>query len=294
MKILVSSAFTFALSLTLLSSAAAGDREKARVRERPAREGDKANDGALDRKELRSAVDAELKELDRDKDGKIDHGERKSLQSLRSRLDKDGDGVIDRENLKKLRETHPEAHDRVMKRVREGGNRKGERSVSNDREQNRETYVDKREANQQKRIDHGVQKGYLTAEETQKLQGMEKAIAETEASFKSDGKLSKDEMKTLHDMLDQASVQIWAEKHDTEGNQMATYRFGKNVFAKDTFTSKIENSNMTGAEARALMKEFREASAAKRRLANDNLSVQERSDLFAKYDYFINQYFEVR
>jgi len=270
------------LSLFVAWNGHAGEGEKAKHRE-------KENEEKIDRKELRAAVDSELKALDADKDGKIDHGERKSLRALRSNLDKDGDGVIDRDELKKLRENHPELHERLMKHMREN-----RAHTPESREQHREGYVDKREAHQQKRIDHGIQKGYLTGEETQKLQGMEKQIADTEASFKSDGKLSKDETKQLRDMLDQASVQIWAEKHDTEGNQMPTYRFGKNVFAKDDFTSQIENSNMTGAQARSVMKEFRENSAAKRRLANDNLSIQERADLQAKYNDFLNKYFEVR
>ena len=286
----------YGLNLTLVAALLiawngyAGEGEKARHRERA----DKDNDGKIDRKELRAAVDAELKALDTDKDGKIDHGERKSLHALRNQLDKDGDGVIDRDDLKRLRENHPELHERIMRHMRENRANIGGRATAENREQHRESYVDKREAHQQKRIDHGIQKGYLTGEETQKLQNMEKQIADSEASFKSDGKLSKDETKQLRDMLDQASVQIWSEKHDTEGNQMPTYRFGKNVFAKDDFTSKLENSNMTGAEARATMKEFREESAIKRRLANDNLSIQERADLQAKYNEFLNKYFEVR
>jgi hypothetical protein len=280
--------------LTLILAAAftvawmghAGEAEKARRREH-----EKDNDEKVDRRELRSAVDSELKALDTDKDGKIDHGERKALRALRDKLDKDGDGIPDREEMKKLREKHPELHERLVKRMRE--NHPNAARTPESREQHRESYVDKREGNQQRRIDHGIQKGYLTGEETQKLQNMEKQIADTEASYKSDGKLSKDETKQLRDMLDQASVQIWSEKHDTEGNQMPTYRYGKNVFAKDSFTSQIENSNMSGSDARALMKEFHEASAAKRRLANDNLSIQERADLQAKYNDFLNKYFEV-
>jgi hypothetical protein len=164
----------------------------------------------------------------------------------------------------------------------------------NDRAERREGNVDQREDRQQKRIEHGIAKGYLTPSEVSKLQKMEQEIADTEASFKSDGKLTRKEHKQLREMLNDASVQIWAEKHDTEGNQMPTYRFGKNVFASNELTDRIESGSLTGAEARALLKEFREAAAAKRRLSNDDLGADQRSKLQNAYNEFLNKYFLVR
>lgn len=191
-----------------------------------------------------------------------------------------------------------------VRRHRQDRDRDGERDRNrdrdrdndgkNDRAERREGNVDQREDRQQKRIEHGIAKGYLTPSEVSKLQKMEQEIAETEAEFKSDGKLGRKEYKQLREMLNDASVQIWAEKHDTEGNQMPAYRFGKNVFASDALTDRIESGSLTGVEARALLKEFRDAAAAKRKLSTDDLSAEQRLKLQNAYNEFLNKYFVLR
>jgi hypothetical protein len=157
-----------------------------------------------------------------------------------------------------------------------------------------EQRVDKRQDNQTRRIQHGIKKGYLTPSEVSKLESQQKAIADMESSFKSDGKLTRDEVKSLRSALNEASRCIWAEKHDTEGNQMPTYRFGKNVFAKDDLTAKLQDENLSAAEAKALAKEFHHILALKRRLSTDDLSEEQRAKLQAEYDELLNKYFEVR
>ncbi len=163
-----------------------------------------------------------------------------------------------------------------------------------DRENKRENNVDKRQDNQEKRIQHGIDKGYLTPEETKSLKDEQQKISDMESSYKSDGKLTGDEMKSLRGELNVASANIWAEKHDTDGNQMAAYRFGKNVFAKDSFTSQMANQNMTGADAKALTSDFRKMMGLKNSLANDNLSAEARAQKQSEYDTLLNKYFEVR
>lgn len=154
--------------------------------------------------------------------------------------------------------------------------------------------VDKREDNQAKRIQHGINKGYLTPEETKSLQVQQQKIASMETSYKSDGKLTKDEFGQLKDALNVASANIWAEKHDTDGKQMATYRLGKNVYAKDSYTSLLSNQNMTGADAKALTSDFRKMLALKTSLSNDNLSADALAQKQAEYNTLLNKYFEVR
>ena len=154
--------------------------------------------------------------------------------------------------------------------------------------------VDKRQDNQAKRIQHGINKGYLNAEETKILQDQQQKIATMESSYKSDGKLTKDECGQLKDALNVASSNIWSEKHDTDGKQMSVYRFGKNVIAKDSLTSQLSNQNMTGAEAKALTSDFRKMLSLKNCLANDNLSADARAQKQADYDTFLNKYFDVR
>jgi len=91
-----------------------------------------------------------------------------------------------------------------------------EAAAKDNAEKNRENNVDKRQANQEKRIQQGIDKGYLTPEETKSLQDQQNKIAAMESSYKADGKLTKDEMSSLRDSLNVASANIWAEKHNAE------------------------------------------------------------------------------
>jgi hypothetical protein len=158
----------------------------------------------------------------------------------------------------------------------------------------RDAAVDKRQDNQSKRIQQGIKKGYLTPEETKSLQTQQQKIATMESTYKSDGKLTKDECVQLKDALNVASANIWAEKHDTDGKQMATYRLGKNIYAKDSLTGQLSNQNLTGAEAKALTSDFRKMLALKNSLANDNLSAEALAQKQAEYNTLLNKYFEVR
>jgi hypothetical protein len=156
-----------------------------------------------------------------------------------------------------------------------------------------EQNTDNREERQSKRIQHGIKKGYLTESEAQALTVQQESIAAIEASFKSDGKMTKDEYTTLRSELNKASRSIWAEKHDTEGNQMAVYRLGSNVFASAAFTEKLANTDMTKAEAKSLAAEFRRMMELKKSLSGDP-SDADRSILQAEFDDLLNQYFEVK
>jgi len=154
--------------------------------------------------------------------------------------------------------------------------------------------VEKRQTNQARRIDQGIKKGYLTPDEIAKLDAQQQSIESMQQGFESDGKLSRDERKQLHDALDTASRCIWAEKHDTEGREMPTYRLGKNVFAKDDFTAKMEDPNLSKADAKALCKDFHRVVTLKKKLATDDLGADQRTKLQAEYNDLLNKYFEVR
>ncbi|MBI5725127.1 MAG: hypothetical protein HZA50_14300 [Planctomycetes bacterium] len=169
-----------------------------------------------------------------------------------------------------------------------------QRENAPDREQKREKEVDNREARQAKRIEHGIAKGYLTPDEVTKLESQQKAIADLEASFKSDGKVTKDEFKQLNQALNEASRSIWAEKHDTDGNQMPTYRFGKNVFARPELTAALANENLSREQAKQIMADFHKLMALKHALATKDLTADERARLQNEYNELLNKYFEVR
>ena len=195
----------------------------------------------------------------------------------------------DREDRREKREGDREKREGDKVGDKRDGDKAGDK-----REGDREKNVDKREARQQHRIDEGIKKGYLTPDETKKLEDQEKSIGDMEAKFKGDGKLSRDESRQLQAALDSASHCIWAEKHDTDGNQMPVFRLGKNVFAKDDLTSKLADPNLSRADARVLLGEIRRTAHLKRELANGDLSDAERTKLQAEYNELVNKYFELR
>jgi hypothetical protein len=161
-------------------------------------------------------------------------------------------------------------------------------------QERREDVVDRREDHQEKRIQHGIEKGYLTEDEVAKLQERQSSIAALESSLTSDGKLTGSEFHQLQQELNDASRSIWSEKHDADGNQMAVYRLDKNVFANSTLTAAMNNPDLTKADAKALLKDFRRTVELKRTLSTGDLSDDERAKLQAEYDDLLNRYFEVR
>ena len=76
--------------------------------------------------------------------------------------------------------------------------------------------VNKRQHRQKDRIKQGVRSGELSKEEAKSLRGEHKAIREKEQAYKSDGNLTKDERKELHQELNESSKHIAEEKHDAE------------------------------------------------------------------------------
>lgn len=178
------------------------------------------------------------------------------------------------EKAEKAKETRSEKKEEMQNKAQEG----------------REEVVDNRQNRQDKRIQHGINKGYLTADEIKTLESQQASIAAMEESFKSDGKLNGSEFKQLQTALNDASRSIWSEKHDTDGVQMPAYRLGKNVFLK----SGVISENMTGAEARAILKDQRRMMEIKKKLSSDDLSADERAKLQDEYDTLLNKYFETK
>jgi hypothetical protein len=74
--------------------------------------------------------------------------------------------------------------------------------------------IDRREANQQRRINQGIRSGALTPRETYHLQKREASINAQEARFKADGNLSRRERRVLNNRLDRTSKAIYRAKHN--------------------------------------------------------------------------------
>jgi len=81
--------------------------------------------------------------------------------------------------------------------------------------------VNARQHRQEHRVKQGVRSGELTRGETQQLREQRRAIRQEERAYKSDGQLSRDERKDLHQDLNALSKDIYSEKHDDEKRRKA-------------------------------------------------------------------------
>lgn len=79
--------------------------------------------------------------------------------------------------------------------------------------------IDTRQARQEQRIERGLARGELTRGEARSLQHGQRQIARAEARAKADGRVSRDEMRSLVAMLDRADEQIRRLRHDRDGRR---------------------------------------------------------------------------
>jgi len=76
--------------------------------------------------------------------------------------------------------------------------------------------IDKRQANQEKRIDKGIASGELTKRETRRLEKQQTNINKAEDKAKADGVVTVAERKRLQKKQDRASANIYRQKHDKQ------------------------------------------------------------------------------
>lgn len=76
--------------------------------------------------------------------------------------------------------------------------------------------IDKRQAQQQTRIDQGVTSGQLTTREAARLEKGQERIQTMEDKAKADGKVTAKERARLHKAQDVQSRQVAREKHDRQ------------------------------------------------------------------------------
>jgi hypothetical protein len=80
----------------------------------------------------------------------------------------------------------------------------------------RDPGVNHRQHRQERRIEQGVRSGELTHQEAKGLRKEQRSIRREEHAAKADGKLTGAERKQLHRDLNQASKDIYREKHDAD------------------------------------------------------------------------------
>lgn len=76
--------------------------------------------------------------------------------------------------------------------------------------------LDKKQANQQQRIDQGVASGKLTKREAARLQARENRLSAHETAAKADGVVTKKERVRLNQEADKDSQAILRQKHDRQ------------------------------------------------------------------------------
>lgn len=79
--------------------------------------------------------------------------------------------------------------------------------------------IDQRQANQERRIDHGIATGQLTEREATRLGRLQQHIDNLENKAKADGTVTKGERARIAAAQDRASVRIAHEKHDRQGER---------------------------------------------------------------------------
>ncbi len=76
--------------------------------------------------------------------------------------------------------------------------------------------IDQRQANQEKRIDQGINSGALTPKETARLDHRETKIESDKLAAKADGKVTRAERRKLRREENRASAAIKRQKHDRQ------------------------------------------------------------------------------
>jgi len=76
--------------------------------------------------------------------------------------------------------------------------------------------IDKRQANQEQRIDSGLSSGQLTKRETRRLEKEQALVNKAEDKAKADGSVTVQERKRLTKMQNHASRDIYRQKHDKQ------------------------------------------------------------------------------
>ena len=147
-----------------------------------------------------------------------------------------------------------------------------------------------RQARHERRIEKGIKKGYLTPDEIEKLNVQQKNIESMQQQFKGDGNISRDESKQLRNTLNDASLDIWTEKHDADGKQMPVYRLGKDVRLNADVAAKLANDNLSQADARKFLGDFHSLGEMKKKL-NGSLSDKESAQLQDHYNSLLTLYF---
>ncbi len=149
---------------------------------------------------------------------------------------------------------------------------------------NRDPGVNHRQQHQQSRIQQGVASGELTRGETRRLQAGQRHIRYEERAYRADGQLTRSERADLHRDQNQASRDIYRQKHDGQSRPPAAVRDpgvnGRQHNQHDRIAQGVRSGSLTRDEAQGLRAEQRSIRQDERGYKSDGtLTRDERKDL---------------
>ena len=145
--------------------------------------------------------------------------------------------------------------------------------------------VAQRKENQQDRIAKGVQSGQLTAGETAKLEKKEAAINKETAADRAanGGKLTAAEKKQVNGQQNQASKQIYADKHNANTAHYANKKVGqRRENQQDRIAQGVKSGQLTAGETSKLenqQKGINKQVAADRKANGGTLTASEKKQI---------------
>jgi len=166
-----------------------------------------------------------------------------------------------------------------------------------DTHRTRDPGVNQRQHNQRERIQQGVKSGELTRRETGRLVEEQRDIRQLERGYKSDGTLTGAERRDLQHEQNQASRDIYRQKHDEQDRPPAAVRDPGVNERQANQTARIQqgvkSGELTHGEAQDLRSERRDIRDLEHTYKEDGtLTRDERQDLHQQLNQQSQEIFE--
>lgn len=244
--------------------------------------------------------------------GQLTKGETKEIAKEQQAIRKEerqykSDGTLTKEERKDLHQDQNAASKNIYQEKHDAETRPGVTPAEPGEPGTRDPGVNARQHHQKDRIGQGVKSGQLTKEETKELAGTQQEIRQEEKAYKSDGTLTAEERKDLHQDLNAASKEIYSEKHDadtragtaastagapssTGGSSVAAGTRDPGVNARqenqqDRIAQGVKSGELTKKETQVLAhKEARVAALEKKLKEDGTLTASERAKLQKQMD----------
>jgi len=153
----------------------------------------------------------------------------------------------------------------------------------------RDPRVNTRQHAQRERIQQGVRSGELTRREAHQAREGQRDVRQLERAYKSDGELTRGERRDLNHEQNQASRELYRDKHDAQQRAPAAVRDPRinqrQANQAGRVAQGVESGALTRGEAQELREERRDIRDLERDYKSDRvLTQQERQDLQQQLD----------